>query len=503
MLLDAETQARVLHLYYSEHLGYRPIARQLGIDRKTVRAIIWRRKVKMSTEINERPSQLDQHLDFIKGVFKNDASLPATVILQHLRKRGYGGSHSSVQKYVKNLRPVLRPREAFLRLEFLAGECAQVDWAEFGDVFSDGVKIHAFVMVLCYSRKMYVEFTRAEKFEDFIRCHENGFKYFGGVPKECWYDNLATAVTERLGKIVRFNSKFMAFCGHHGFMPYACNPASGNEKGRVESGIKYIRLNFWPGRSFKDFYDLRTQGFEWINTVANKRKHRSTQQIVDLLFENEEKSRLLCLNPDPYNTDEVKSFLVQPDFHVVYDTNRYSVPWTLVAMTITAKINDEELKIFYNEKFVTKHERSYHKNKIFTKPEHENGLLKKKPGASHHNWQLSVIRDIGPMMEEYLKLLSSSSRSLRREIKHLIALCTIYGKDNVYTATQMLLKSGLIGSNNIELALKNMTSETKPKPLTFQKEKLNRIPHSIDLRRYDEYLFNDTPPETEKGANPK
>lgn len=96
-----------------------------------------------------------------------------------------------MQKIVRELKTKSSPklREAFLRLEFALGECAQVDWGEFGDVFHDGIKIHCFVMVLCYSRMTYIEFTRSERFEDFIRCHENAFNYFGGVPKECWYDN--------------------------------------------------------------------------------------------------------------------------------------------------------------------------------------------------------------------------------------------------------------------------------------------------------------------------
>src|SRR5262249_32246755 len=152
-----------------------------------------------------------------------------------------------------------------------------------------GVKIHCFAMVLCFSRYMYIEFTRSEKFEDFIRCHENAFRYFGGVPLECWYDNLTSAVTDRMGQLIRFNSRFMAYVGHHHIRPHACNVAGGNEKGRVEDLIKYIRMNFWPGRTFSDFDDLCKQSIVWRNNIANQREHRSTRRIVRLHFESEEK----------------------------------------------------------------------------------------------------------------------------------------------------------------------------------------------------------------------
>ena len=117
-----------------------------------------------------------------------------------------------------------------------------------------------FAMILCYSRLLYIEFTRSEKFEGFIWCHENAFRSFGGlVPKECWYDNLTSTVTDRMDSLVRCNVGFMACLGHHGVRPHACNSAKGNEKGRVEDVIKYIRSSFWPGRKFTDFEDLCKQ----------------------------------------------------------------------------------------------------------------------------------------------------------------------------------------------------------------------------------------------------
>jgi transposase len=222
---------------------------------------------------------------------------------------------------------MLRPREGYLRLEFGPGEVAQVDWGEFGDVFGDGIKIHCFAMVMAFSRMIYIEFTRSEKFEEFIGCHERAFRFFGGAPKECWYDNLTSAVSDRYGSLIRFNSRFMAYMAHHSVRPHACNVARGNEKGRVEGLIKYIRMNFWPARKFESFDDLTMQAIIWRNQTANCREHRTTRRVVKIMFEVEEKPKLLPLNPVPYDTDDIFSRNVTSDFHFQYESNRCPGRW--------------------------------------------------------------------------------------------------------------------------------------------------------------------------------
>lgn len=260
-MLEAEVQTQILALYFNEKKSIRKIALLIGVDRKTVRRIIERKKVHLEKVRTTRYTIIDDYQEQIKALLNKDPTMSAATVLNRIRDHGYIGGLSTVQKCVRKIRTrsSSKMREAFLRLDFAPGDCAQVDWGEFGDVFHNGVKIHCFVMVLCYSRLTYIEFTRSERFEDFIRCHENAFTYFGGVPKECWYDNLATAVQDRYGGMVKFNPRFFAYMGHHGISPHACNPARGNEKGRVESGVKFIRSHFWSGRVFKDFDDICLQ----------------------------------------------------------------------------------------------------------------------------------------------------------------------------------------------------------------------------------------------------
>jgi hypothetical protein len=297
-----------------------------------------------------------------------------------------------------------------------------------------------------------------------------------------------------MGSLIKFNLRFMAYAGHHGFRPIACNVAKGNEKGRVEDLIKYIRLNFWPGRTFVDFDDLCVQAHDWRTQIANQREHRATKKIVRLHFEAEEQKLLESLNPNRYDTDEVMSRVVAPDFHALYETNRYSVPWTLVGMAVTLRINAREIKVFYNERMVCSHSRSYLKNKVFTNESHRQGLLQRKPGAQGKEvWQLAAVKNIGEMMPKYLDLLRAGHRSLRSEVAKILALATVYGNDAVNQACADLFERSVIGVEALELTLRRLhhPSEAKlqPKPLEFNKQNLNRIVPAVDLRSYDALLF--------------
>jgi transposase len=493
-MIESELQVQILTLYYSDKRSKGSIARELGINRKTVAKVVERRTVLMVAPPRERSSQLDPYKELIRAQLQKDAKVTGTSILNHIRALGYTGGITVLRNYVLLERGrMVRPREAFLRLEFGAGEVAQVDWGEFGDVFGDGIKVHCFAMVLAYSRMIYVEFTRSEKFEEFIRCHEHAFKFFNGVPRECWYDNLATAVSDRMGGLVRFNARFIAYMGHHTVRPHACNVASGNEKGRVEDLIKYIRMNFWSGRTFTDFDDLTKQFIVWRDQIANCREHRTTRRVVKLLFESEEKSKLMALNPVPYDTDEIFSRSVTSDFHLQYETNRYSVPWTLVGLTITVRVNSHEIKVYYNEKFICSHARSYLKNKVFTTEAHRTGLMERKPGATRETWQLGYVKNLGPKMAEYVELVRRGPRSLKYELSRLVALVTVYSEEMVLDACSECLGSGIVGVDNLELFLKRKHHPSKttlnPELMQFESEKLNRVHPTVDLRRYDALYF--------------
>ena len=389
-MLSVEIQSEILQMHFVKKLKVRAIARKLNINRKSAQRVVDRQGVSLKRKSPERETLLSPYLAGISSTLQKDSSIPAVVIFQNLRRQGFSGGRTIVKDLVKKIKSELthtRNKEAFFKMDFPAGSCAQVDWGEFGDVFNDGVKVHCFVMVLAFSRMTYVEFTRSEKFEEFLRCHENAIRYFGSrVPESIWYDNLPTAVTARHGRLVGFNVRFMAYAGHRHFSPHACNVARGNEKGRVENGVKYIRSNFWSGREFTNYKDICDQASDWRDNIANYREHEATHRIPKLVFESEEKQKLLNCNEVCYDTDEIISKTVPPNYHFIYETNEYSVPWTLVGLVLTVRIEAESLQFFYNEQFVTRHDRSYLKHqKPFTKTEHEEGLKERKPqGANEY-----------------------------------------------------------------------------------------------------------------------
>lgn len=488
-MLTTEQQAEILTLHYSQKMSLRAITRKLGVDRKSVRSVIKRRSID-TTQKRNKSSLLSSYRGYIQEQIT--AGVPASTILTQIRERGYLGGRTILQEYVAELRGTPgRRHEAFLEIDFLVGECAQADWGEFGDVFSDGSRVHCFVMVLCYSRLLYIEFTRGEKFEDFIRCHENAFRFFDNrVPKECWYDNLASAVTERMDRMVKFNSRFRAYLGHHGIRPFACNPARGNEKGRVEDGVKYIRSAFWSGRSFTNFEDLCSQASKWRDETANRREHRATRKVPILCFENEEKQKLLSMNPVPYDTDEIFSCAVSHQFQIKYETNRYSVPWTMAGMGVTVRIDDKTISVFYHDKQVARHDRCYSKYQVLSKDSHSAGLRERKSGDDRDSWRISCLRAVGQDVIRYMEFIQAGNRSMRSEVNRLLALATVYGHEVLNTACKELLARSVVGSSNLELFLQSNHHRVAPEPIAFSRENLNRTVTTVDLRTYDEFLID-------------
>jgi len=407
-------------------------------------------------------------------------------ILQVLRTEGYRGGISALRALVRHLRPGPAPA-AFVPLTFGPAEAAQVDWGEFGDVFGIGRPVHAFVLVLCYSRLLTVVFTFSQTLEAFLRCHEQAWAVVGGVCREVWYDNLATAVAERHGRLVRFHPRFLAYAGHYGFRPVACTPGRGNEKGRVEDAIKYLRTNFWPGRTFRDLADLNAQAQAWRDTVANQREHRATRKIPSLLVA-EERPHLLPLR-EPYDTDEVRSVVVPPTWRVAFDGNRYSVPWRLVGKPLTLRADAETVALWYGTHRVARHARCWRRDIEAVHPPHAEGLLATKPGAQGA-WQVQAVEALGPHARQYLTLIRAGTRSLRAELEHLLLLTTLYGPAPVEAALGACLARAIVGSDHVERWLTlQQARPVAPPPLTLGDPRLTVPPVRPNLTRYDALLL--------------
>ncbi|HNO43654.1 MAG TPA: IS21 family transposase, partial [Ottowia sp.] len=255
-MIDYERFCQLRECLERQHLSVAQTARALGMDARTVarwaKMQRWRPRAGAS-----RPSKLDP----FKGQIVRwlDAwPYSAQQVLQRLRELGFTGGATIVKVYVARIRP--RQRPAYLKLDFAPGECAQVDWGSFGTigVGSTRRRLSFFVMVLCFSRRMYLEFTVSQTTEFFLACHEHAFAAFSGVPTRVMVDNLKSAVLQRLaGSAPVFNPKYADFARHWGFQISACNPRAANEKGRVENAVGYVKKNLLAGLELPDFAALQ------------------------------------------------------------------------------------------------------------------------------------------------------------------------------------------------------------------------------------------------------
>ena len=279
-MIPSELRAEIRRLFFAEHWKVNTIAVQLGVHHDTVRrAIEVDRFVSRGKHV---PSALDPFIAFVTETLEKYPKLRATRVHEMLVGRGYRGSEVQTRRLVRRLRPTPKG-EAYLRLRTLPGEQAQVDWGHFGYVHIGQAKrpLMAFVMVLSWSRAMYVVFTLDATMESFVRGHVEAFEAFGGVPRVLLYDNLKSAVTARQGDRVQFHPRLLELCAHYHYEPRPVAVARGNEKGRVERQIRFLRDRFFAARPFRDVDDLNAQWRRWRDEWAHERPCPGDDSLTD------------------------------------------------------------------------------------------------------------------------------------------------------------------------------------------------------------------------------
>jgi len=296
-MLTPEQINDIHRLHWAEHWSLRKIARHLRIGRRTIAKYLVAPAAPPAHR--HRTSKLDPFKPLIAELLQQDPSANAPVIAQRLHPLGYDGGITIIKDYLRAVRQNSAARRAYLRVEPAPGERFDIDWGHFGALAYNGAtrKLYAFCLIEAHSRKMYLEFTHSQSFETFVRCHMHAFQELGGCARELWFDNLATAVAEHEGNLVRFNPRFLAFAREYNFIPRACHVAAAWEKGKVERAIGYVRQNFWPLRSFADLSDVNAQAHRWLQEVANRRKHRETNQAPDDRFQPEALRPCRCSLP--------------------------------------------------------------------------------------------------------------------------------------------------------------------------------------------------------------
>lgn len=500
-------QINDLHrLYWSERWPIRKIERHLHLSWRTIRKYL--DAPVQGPAHRQRTSKLDPFKAAIAEWLEKDPLVTAAVIEQRLRPLGYCGGHTILREYVHAVRPKRKPQRAFLRMEPPPGERFEVDWGHFGtlDYAGDKRKLYAFALVEAHSRMLYLEFTHSQSFETFVRCHVHAFTALGGVGREIAYDNLATAVAEHDGRLVRFLPRFLGFAREYGFYPKACNLAAGWEKGKVERAIGYARQSFWPLREFTDLDDVNRQARQWLAEVANQRLHRETRQRPLDRFQPE---ALRPLPVIPYDYRDTVEALVHKDLRLHFDGNRYCVPHRYVGRRLTLKADSRSVTIYDRVHEIVSYPRCWRRGQTLGADRFEAELADLRPAArrSRAQQRLFALLDglCSPVtLEAYLRDLADTDRALSRQLAELLELVRQYGPEAVADALAKASAARAFGADYIANILRQQQSprQTQP-PLRLRDPRLNDlVTDPLSLLEYDAFLLDprkesDDPSRTE------
>lgn len=364
-----------LYELHGEGRSIRAIARELDISRNSVRKYLRDPQVPRARPRPPRASKLELYKGYLHQRLSEGLD-NCVVLLREIKAQGYTGSYTILKEYVHPLRRIRVP-EATMRFETQPGEQAQVDWGSFSYLTQDGHmgRVWAFVMVLGWSRAIYVEFARRADVATFIRCHINAFERFGGVVNRCLYDNPKVVVLGRdhEGR-PQWNSQFLDFALRTGFDIRLCRPYRAQTKGKVESGIKYVRYNLWPTVRFTDLADLNSQAQAWSDSIANVRVHGTTRERpIDRLAL--ERPRLLPL-PEVgrwtvFLREERK---VGRDGYIQWDGAWYGVHWNWVGQLVQVQATASSVEVWSGDQRLAVHPRAQRPGQRFTLPGQWKGL---------------------------------------------------------------------------------------------------------------------------------
>lgn len=431
-MIPYTTYCQIRSLHQDQKLTAPQIARQLQLDKKTVRH--WLKHDYHQPTRPRRSSKLDPYKPQIKSWLAQH-ELTAQQVLQRLQQEGLQVGYSIVLEYVRLVRP--KPVQAFLTLHFQPGECLQVDWGSWGfmPIGSTRRRLSFFVAVLCYSRLLYVEFPLGQSQEHFLSCHENAFRFFHGVPERVLVDNCKTAILSHpLGQPAQINPRYLDFAHHYGFQIRAGGVNKPHEKGRVENAVGYVKKNFLNGLELPPWAALNPAARLWLETIANVRLHGQTRQTPRERFQ-EEQPKLQPITALPYDTALVRSVPVNSRFRVLVDTNRYSGPAPLAGASLIAKIDPQRLSFYHENQCVSQHVRSYDRHQDFEHPDHAQPLLAQRLKARDQHL-LQRFLGLCPQAGAYYEQLQARRLNARHHVQKILALLEIYGADPLVRALQ-------------------------------------------------------------------
>jgi transposase len=335
-MVGRERWEQVCRLYNMEGMSISQIARATDLDRKTVRRCVRKAQWQAYQRQAAAATLMSPHRDWLIERAPQ-VRYSARILFQELcAQRGFTGGYDTVKLAVRPLRAqATLDSLTQCRFETSPGEQSQVDWGQVRVVFDSGAaEIHVFVMTLGYSRRSFALGFEHERIGALLAAHEAAFEHFGGHTAELLYDRMRTVILGTEAGRPRWNPTFEAFAHYWGFAPRVCRPYRARTKGKVESGVKYVKRNFLPGRRFHDLADFNAQLAAWLAEVADRRVHGTTHQRPIERFAEEAGALIRTSGQPSFLQAMVRSRVVAEDWLVSIDTNRYSVPCTLIGKSV-------------------------------------------------------------------------------------------------------------------------------------------------------------------------
>jgi len=463
MAISKEKENQILRYHFVEKWKVGTIATQLGIHHSVVDRVLAQAGMP-KVERSMRSSIIDPYLSFINETLATYPRLTAARLFDMAKERGYPGGASLFRQRISQMRPRKSP-EAFLRLKTLAGEQAQVDWGHFGKITIGKATRHlmAFVMVLSWSRQIFLRFYYNQQMENFLRGHVAAFEQWQGVPKILLYDNLKSAVLERQGDVIRFHPTLLQLSSHYRFDPRPVAVARGNEKGRVERAIRYIRDNFFAGRQWKGIDDLNAQADLWCQGSSADRRCPEDQTLSVREAFAQEQPTLLSLPGDHFSTLEQVQVSARKTPYIRFDLNDYSIPHTHVQKTLTVSADLTCVRILDGKDKLATHERSFDKGQQIEQQAHIDALWQHKAEAKRsrgHN-RLSYA---SPLIESLLEQTVARGHSLQTTINLLIECLDAYGQAEFHCAIEEAMSQQSPYPEGIRQVLERRRDERQQAP---------------------------------------
>ena len=469
MTISTEFEAKILRYFHVEKWPVGTIARHLGLHHGTVDRVLSQAGLP-KLERPHRAAMLDPFLPFVRATLEQYPRLCASRLYAMVRERGYPGGADHFRHLMQHYRPRAQP-EAYLRLKTLPGEQAQVDWGHFGTLTIGRATrpLMAFVMVLSWSRQILLRFFPDARMASFLRGHEAAFQAWGGLPRVLLYDNLKSAVLERQGDAIRFHPTLLALAAHYRFEPRPVAVARGNEKGRVERAIRYVREGFFAARTWRELDDLNAQADAWCAGQAADRPCPEERTLTVRQAFAQEQPRLLALPDNPFPTDERLEAKVGKTPYVRFDLNDYSLPSTHVQRLVTVVASPQQVRVLDGAAVIACHPRSYDQGAQIEDPAHLAELVARKRAARHHRGQ-DRLAQAAPNSRDLLLAAAARGENLGSLTAALLRLLDAYGSSELQAAIAEALQRGVPHPNAVRLSLarrREQRDQPPPVPLSL------------------------------------